>query len=140
MCASGMKDPNGYYYYKPTSLMHNLDPKVIKPVFKGCPNLKQPGDAKAPSPRHFHQPVEPSPRHFHQPVEGSASGHGSRTKLAQVYPYKFCQTLVDSLLPLGNPRALCTSTSLLCAEFFTDLSEQELKGLALALSESVVSA
>ena len=128
MCAFGMKDPNGYYYYKPTSLMHNLDPKVIKPVFKRCPNLKQPGDAKA-----------PSPRHFHQPVEGSASGHGSRTKLAQVYPYKFCQTLVDSLLLLGNPRALCTSTSLLCADFFTDLSEQELKGLALALSESVVS-
>ena len=128
MCAFGMKDPNGYYYYKPTSLMHNLDPKVIKPVFKRCPNLKQPGDAKA-----------PSPRHFHQPVEGSASGHGSRTKLAQVYPYKFCQTLVDSLLLLGNPRALCTSTSLFCADLFTDLSEQELKGLALALSESVVS-
>ena len=128
MCAFGMKDPNGYYYYKPTSLMHNLDPKVIKPVFKRCPNLKRPGDVTA-----------PSPRHYHQPVEGSASGRGSRTKLAQVYPYKFCQTLVDSLLLLGNPMALCTSTSLLCAEFFTDLSEQELKGLALALSERVVS-
>ena len=131
MCAFGMKDPNGYYYYKPTSLMHNLDLKVIKPVFKRCPNLvdlKKPGDVKA-----------PPPKHHHEPVEGSAKSHGSRTKLAQVYPYKFCQALVDSLLPLGNLRALCTSASLLCAEFFPDLSEQELKGIALALSERLVS-
>ena len=95
MCAFGMRDPNGYYYYKPTSLMHNLDPKIMKPVFKRCPNLKKPGDVRA-----------PKPRHYHEPLEGSASGHGSRTKLAQIYPYRFCQTLVDALVPLGNSRVL----------------------------------
>ena len=125
MCAFGMRDPNGYYYYKPTSLMHNLDPKVMKPVFKRCPNLKKPGDVKA-----------PKPRHYHEPLEGSASGHGSRTKLAQIYPYRFCQTLVDALVPLGNTRVLCTSSSLLCADLFIDLSVQELKELSFTLSES----
>ena len=39
--------------------------------------------------------------HTHQQLEGSAPGHGSRTKLAQVYPYRFCSQLIRSLLPYG---------------------------------------
>ena len=32
MCSFGMKDPNGYYYNKPTSLLHNFD----EGVFSAC--------------------------------------------------------------------------------------------------------
>ena len=40
MCAFGMKDPNGYYYYKPTSLLHNFPEGVLNPVFKRCNRRK----------------------------------------------------------------------------------------------------
>ena len=69
MCAFGMTDPNGYYYYKPTSLMHNVDPKVLFPVFKRCPNLKCTDGRSA-----------PKQGHRHEPLEGSWPGFGSRTK------------------------------------------------------------
>ena len=72
MCASGMKDPNGCFDYKPTSLLHSFPDGTLDPVFKRCPNKH--GGAS----------------HIHQQLEGSAPGHGSRTKLAQVYPYPFC--------------------------------------------------
>ena len=36
MCSFGMKDPSGYYYNKPTSLLHNLDEDIMSPVFKRC--------------------------------------------------------------------------------------------------------
>ena len=35
-----------------------------------------------------------------------APGYGSRTKLAQVYPYRFCSKLLRCLLPLGSHRGL----------------------------------
>ena len=34
MCAYGMNDPNGYYYYKPTSLLHSFPDGTLDPVFK----------------------------------------------------------------------------------------------------------
>ena len=43
--------------------------------------------------------------HEHQPVEGAAPGYGPRSKLSQIYPYRFCKTLADFLgLYLGVSR------------------------------------
>ena len=36
ICAFGMRDPNGYYYYKPKSLLHNFPDGVLNPIFKRC--------------------------------------------------------------------------------------------------------
>ena len=47
-------------------------------------------------------------KHEHQPLEGNAGIFGSRTQLAQVYPYRFCQGLARIILrhlkvkPLDN--------------------------------------
>ena len=126
MCAFGMRDPNGYYYYKPTSLLHNFPEGVLNPVFKRC-NSKSKKD----------------PTHYHQPLEGSAPGYGSRTKLAQVYPYRFCSTLIRCILPLGNPRALYPSQLSLAVDLLEDLDLDELRGVqnqlaALTASEHPV--
>ena len=126
MCAFGMRDPNGYYYYKPTSLLHNFPEGVLNPVFKRC-NSKSKND----------------PKHYHQPLEGSAPGYGSRTKLAQVYPYRFCSTLIRCILPLGNPRALYPSQLSLAVDLLEDLNLDELRGVqnqlaALTASEHPV--
>ena len=110
MCAFGMKDPNGYYYYKPTSLLHSFPDGTLDPVFKRCPG-KNLGGAS----------------HIHQPLEGSAPGFGSRTKLAQVYPYRFCSTLIRSLLMFGNLRSLRPSQTLLVTELLSCLTLEELK-------------
>ena len=92
-CAYGLKDPeSGLRSLKPTSLslMHCLPPEVMRPIFRRC--------------KHFSSSV----KHEHQPLEGNAGTFGSRTKLAQVYPYQFCQDLAHILLrhlqvkPLDN--------------------------------------
>ena len=47
-------------------------------------------------------------KHQHQPLEGNTKNHGRRTKLAQMYPFSFCQDLAHILLrflkvkPLDN--------------------------------------
>ena len=109
MCACGMKDPNGYYYYKPTSLLHSFPDGTLDPVFKRCPNKL--GGAS----------------HTHQQLEGSAPGHGSRTKLAQVYPYRFCSQIIRSLLSYGNLRSLRPAQTLLVEELLTCLTTEELQ-------------
>ena len=90
-CAYGLKDPeSGLRSLKPTSLMHCFPPKVMRPIFRRCKNSTS------------------SVKHEHQPLEGNAGTFGSRTKLAQVYPYQFCQDLAHILLrhlkvkPLDN--------------------------------------
>ena len=90
-CAYGLKDPeSGLRSLKPTSLMHCLPPEVMRPIFRRCKNSTS------------------SVKHEHQPLEGNAGTFGSRTKLAQVYPYQFCQGLAHILLrhvkvkPLDN--------------------------------------
>ena len=65
MCAFGMRDPNGYNYYKPTSLLHSFPDGTLNPSFKRCSNKSK-----------------KEPTHDHQLLEGSAPGYGSRTKLA----------------------------------------------------------
>ena len=79
-CAFGMTDPaNNLYYRKSTSLLHNMPPSAVTPLFKLCPN-KTGGRS-----------------HEHQPVEGSAPGYGQRSKISQVYPYRFCKLFADVL-------------------------------------------
>ena len=126
MCAFGMRDPNAYYYYKPTSLLHNFPHGTLNPIFKRCSN----------------KPKKDT-NHYHQHLEGSAPGYGSRTKLAQVYPYKFCSTLIRCILPLGNPRALYPTQLSLAVELLEDLNLDDLRGVqnqlaALAASEHPV--
>ena len=94
-CAYGLKDPeSGLRSLKP-SLMHCLPPEVMRPIFRRCNSLV---------------------KHEHQPLEGNAGTFGSRTKLAQVYPYQFCQDLAHILLghlkakPLDNEVHLLDST------------------------------
>ena len=126
MCAFGMRDPNGYYYYKPTSLLHNFPDGTLNPVFKRCSNKSK-----------------KDPTHYHQQLEGSAPGYGSRTKLAQVHPYQFCSTLIRCILPLGNPRAFYPSQLSLAVDLLEDLDLDELQGVqnqlaALTASEHPV--
>ena len=90
-CAYGLKDPeSGLRSLKPTSLMHCLPSEVMRPIFRRCKSFSS------------------SVKHEHQPLEGNAGTFGSRTKLAQVYPYQFCQDLAHILLrhlqvkPLDN--------------------------------------
>ena len=80
-CAYGLKDPeSGLRSLKPTSLMHCLPSEVMRPIFRRCKNFSS------------------SVKHEHQPLEGNAGSFGSRTKLAQVYPYQFCQDLAHIIL------------------------------------------
>ena len=109
MCACGLLDPSGYYYYKPTSLAHNFG-EALQPVFKRCSNGL--GGEK--------------PYHQHQPIEGNAPGYGSRTKLAQIYPYKFCLTLVKTILPIGNVRCLAPAQSGIVIDLLDSFSVEEL--------------
>ena len=118
MCAFGMRDPNGYYYYKPTSLLHNFPDGTLDPVFKRCSNKSENGTF-----------------HYHQPLEGNAPGYGSRTKLAQVYPYRFCSILIKSILPLGNSRALYPSQLSLTVDLLDCLDIDELRGVQKQLAD-----
>ena len=90
-CAYGLKGPeSGLRSLKPTSLMHCLPSEVMRPIFRRRNSLSS------------------SVKHEHQPLEGNAGTFRSRTKLAQVYPYQFCQDLAHILLrhlqvkPLDN--------------------------------------
>ena len=114
MCAFGMRNPYGFYY-KPKSLLHNFPDGFLFPILKRCSNKSK-----------------KYPIHFHQQLEGSAPGLGSRTKLAQVYPYRFCSTLIRCILPLGNPRALYPSS--LAVDLLEDLDCQSvIKDLSSSL-------
>ena len=90
-CAFGLRDPGTHLRsLKPTSFMHNLPPEVMRPIFKRCSSYWK------------------SAKHQHQPLEGNTTNQGSRTKLAQIYPFSSCQNLAHILLrflkvkPLDN--------------------------------------
>ena len=118
MCFFGMKDPRGYYYMKPTSLMHNFGDGPLRPVFKKC--LNRTGGAEHWGEYWFH---------VHHPLEGNAKGYGSRTKLAQVYPCRFCSTLIRSMLPLGSLRSLMPAETVFLIDCLDEFSEKELDTL-----------
>ena len=79
------------------------------------------------------------PTQYHQQLEGSAPDYGSRTKLAQVYPYRFCSTLIRCILPLGNLRALYPSQLSLAVDLLEDLNLGELQGVQNQLAELTAS-
>ena len=118
MCSFGTKDPNGYYYNKPTSLLHNFDEEIMAPVFKRCSNKLG------------------GVQHQHQPLEGSAPSYGSRTKLAQVYPYRFCAKLICCLLPLGSHHGLFHAQTTVVVDLLDGLDIPGLELLQLFLMEN----
>ena len=120
MCAFGARDPSGYYYYKLTSLTRNFPEGLLDPVFKVCPLKK----ARASGVNRAYG------NHKHQMLEGNAPGYGSRTKLAQVYPYAFCRAIIRCILPLGN-WIVCLQLVYLEDIANSIVSRNELKSLVL---------
>jgi hypothetical protein len=108
-CAFGLKDhgSNGYYK-KPTSLLHNFSDAVLEPLWKTCPNTPT-------------KKVQ-----FHEHVEGYAKGFGQRSKLSQVYPYKFRSTLADILGTFLNVRGLNCDSLLINNILDISLEDHEL--------------
>ena len=108
-CASNMRDPvSGKYYKKGTSLFHNFPPGTLDPIFKTCPNTTL---------KKFHE---------HETVEGHAPGHGSRTELAQFYPYKFCERLADLMGIRLGAKALNVDSLLINDMLEASLTDPEL--------------
>ena len=90
-CAYGLTDPaaTNLYYRKATCLLHNFPQDVLTPIFRKCPNRLS--DSRK--------------HHEHQPVEGAAPGYGARSKISQIYPYRFCKSFADILTRfLKKPR------------------------------------
>ena len=92
LCMHGLKDPvSKLPYRKSISLLHNLDPDIMAPVF-------------------IRSQKSTSTHVEHEPVEGNCPGHGSRTKISQVYPRRFCTRLAEAILnqfrPSKNPGPL----------------------------------
>ena len=106
MCSFGTKDPNGFYYNKPTSLLRNFDAEVMAPVFKRSGNKL--GGAQ----------------HQHQPLEGSAPGYGS------------CSKLIRCLLPLGSHHGLFHAQTTVVVDLLDGLDIPSLKSLQLFLMEN----
>jgi hypothetical protein len=75
-CMFGMRDPVSKLPYKKSdSLLHTSPTGIVLPLFRRCSK----GQGK---PAHAE----------HERIEESCPGHGSRTKLSQVYPMKFCSS------------------------------------------------
>ena len=91
---------------------------VLNPIFRRCSN------------RYCKN------KHEHEHLEGSAKGHGSRTHLAQVYPYRLCQALADCFGKFFNvrPSDRCTS---LYTELVDDFSDKECQSLIEVFQSSV---
>ena len=120
MCAFGMKDPQNYYYYKPTSLMFNVPRDIMQVIFKTCPNRN--------SGKQHHQ---------HETVMGNVPGYGSRSKLAQVYPYRFCKTLAVSLAHYLN-RWQYGRSNMVVEDLLSELSDSEVSCLTDAFDQEYV--
>ena len=105
MCAFDAGDPVSHKLnLKPTSLLHNLPPNALMPIFKRCAN------------RYL------STKHEHEQLEGNAKGFGSRTHLAQIYPWRFCKTLASCIAQMlrVRPDDQCTTLFLDLLEDFSD--------------------
>ena len=115
-----MKDPKGYYYYKPTSLMFNVPRDVMQVIFKTCPNRNN-----------------GKQQHQHETVMGNVPGYGSRSKLAQVYPYRFCKTLAVSLAHFLNTWQYGRS-NMVVEDLLSELSDSEVSCLTDAFDQEYV--
>jgi len=119
-CAFGMRDPvSGKYYKKGTSLLHNFPAGTLDPIFKLCPNTVG---------RKVHE---------HETCEGHAKGHGSRTKLSQIYPYKFCEQLSDIMGIHLGAKVLNVDSLLINDILDASLSDSELGSVHRHFSEAL---
>ena len=118
-CAFGARDPVSHkLHLKPTSLLHNLPPNALMPIFKRFAN------------RYL------SKKHEHEPLEGNAKGYGSRTHLAQIYPWLFCKTLASCIAQMlrVRPNDQCTTLFL---DLFSDFSDKECLAVLRSFPQSV---
>ena len=119
MCAFGARDPISHkLHLKPTSLLHNLPPNALLPIFKRCAN------------RYL------SKKHEHEPLEGNAKGYGSRTHLAQIYPWLFCKTLASCIAQMlrVRPNDQCTTLFL---DLFDEFSDKECLAVLRSFHQSI---
>ena len=56
-------------------------------------------------------------------------------RYAQVYPYRSCSTLIRSIPPLGNPRALYPTQLSLAVDLLDNLDIDELRGVQKQLAD-----
>ena len=122
-----MRDPNGYYYYKPTSLLHNFP--------RGSPESSFQRDVIV-NPKMIQNIIINHWKVVLQDMDQERSWH-------KFYPYRFCSTLIRCILPLGNSRALYPSQLSLAVDLLEDLNLDELRGVqnqlaALTASEHPV--
>ena len=107
-CAFGLRDPDTKLRsLKPTSLMHNLPPEVMRPIFRRCSNYTK------------------KEKHQHQPLEGNTKSQGSRTRLAQIYPYSFCHEMAHILLRFLKAKPLDNEVFLL-EDIFEPFSDSDI--------------
>ena len=119
-CAFGMKDPaSNDYYFKPTCLVHNFGDHLA-PLFKTCPNLSS-----------------IQKKHKHEAVQGWCPGHGQRSKLSQVYPYKFCSALAELLGKFLDKRIKNQNTYLIEDILDAALTTEEILEFACAQHDLV---
>ena len=118
-CAFGARDPVSHKLnLKPTSLLRNLPPNALMPIFKRCAN------------RYL------SKKHEHEPLEGNAKGHGSRTHLAQIYHWLFCKILPSCIAQMlwVRPNDQCTTLFL---DLFDEFSDKECLAVLRSFHQSV---
>ena len=102
MCAFGARDPVSHKLnLKPTSLLRNLPPNALMPIFMRCAN------------RYL------SKKHEREQLEGNAKGHGSRTLRRYVHASCVAQML------RVRPNDQCTTLYLDLFEDLSDKSDKE---------------
>ena len=108
LCAFGLRDPDTKLRsLKLTSLTHNLPKEVMRPIFRRCSNYLN------------------KEKHLHQPLEGNTKSQGSHTKLAQTYPFSFCQEMPHILLRFLKAKPLDNEVFLL-EDMFEPFSDSDI--------------
>lgn len=123
----------GIIFQKPISLTRSFDESTVAPVFRRCPN-KLGGEVSRSAANRTSVKAR-STSHIRQQLEGSPPGNGSRTKLAHIYPYRFCSALIRCLLPISNQKGLVSSQT----SSLIDLLEQCFETDALQAFQKLVS-
>ena len=106
--------------HKIGSKTFNIPRDVMQVIFKTCPNRNS---GKQP--------------HQHETVMGNVPGYGQRSKLAQVYPYRFCKTLAVSLAHFLN-RWQYGKSNMVVEDLLSELSDEEVSCLTNVLDQEYV--
>ena len=100
--------------------MFNVPRDVMQVIFKTCPNRNN-----------------CTQHHQYEAVMGNVPGHGSRSKRAQVYPYRFCKTLAVSLAHFLN-RWQYGRSNMIVEDLLSELSDTEVSCLTDAFDQEYV--